>query len=296
MNPPVTVLIPTIGRVDMLRDCLASVLANSVLPDEILVPDQSGGSEVVRMCEALESPVPIRVVPNPGRSVATNMNEGLRSATTELVLVTHDDCTVANDWVQRATAAVQALPGGIVTGKVLPGGSDPAAVPSTIVSDRPHDFSGTLAHGALYPNNMAFHRSALLSIGGFDERAGLAKSEDLDLSWRWLRSGRPLRYDPTMVTTHNDWRSPRELAALYRDYARYAGRFYGKHLVARDAKIARFALRDVFWGLRAWVRHIARPSPIWKDQLVWLPVFVPLGIVEGAIESWRLRHADQRWV
>ena len=159
------------------------------------------------------------------------------------MLITNDDCTVADDWVGVALARLAGDPRLIVTGSVLAAG-DEARVPSTKQDPRPRDYTGSLQDGALYGANMAASRDALLSFGGFDERI-VPSAEDNDLGYRWLRSGRSLRYEPAMRIWHHDWRTPRELRSLYRRYGVGQGMFYAKHLAERDRTMLRFMLRDL---------------------------------------------------
>lgn len=293
---PVTVAIPTIGRVDMLRNCLRSLRGGTQIPDEVLLLDQSGRSEMLEELGNL-SPLKVRVVTCNGRGIARNVNLGLREARHEKMLMTHDDCIVADDWVTEMSKAIVALPGGMVTGRVLPPESaNPKAVPSIITWREPWDYTGSLAHGVLYPNNMAVHRSEAIKIGGFDERKGFATAaEDLDFSYRWLKAGLPLRYEPAAVVTHVDWREPEALVTLYKHYARSAGRFYAKHLIRGDKAIAWQAISDITEGLKAW-HHFMRDknSERWEDQRLELPLFVPLGIAEGLVECAQIGWASRK--
>lgn len=289
----VTVAIPTIGRIEMLESCLASIRANSAHPAEVLLLDQSDGSEVVELARA-ERSLNVRVERCTGRGIARNMNLGLRSARTEAMLVTHDDCTVASNWVEVGSEKLGQAPGGIVSGRVMGGGPTPELVPSTIEWDEAYDFTGSRAHGALYPNNMGLHCAAALDIGGFDERPGFATAaEDLDFSYRWLSSGGVLRYEPEMVVTHNDWRSPEALAKLYRNYARSAGRFYGKHLAHGDRVIARQMMSDLALGCSAWVERFRSRSPRWSDERLELPVWMPVGVIEGVVDELKRTANDK---
>ena len=134
------------------------------------------------------------------------MNVGLAQAGHPVVLVpTHDDCRVDASWVGVAYGLMAEDPDGIVTGRVLPLG-DPARVPSTRDDPQARDYTGGTNIGALYPSNMAVRRSAIVAAGGFDERFG-AVAEDLDLCYRWLRAGHSLRYEPSLVVMHDDWRT-----------------------------------------------------------------------------------------
>jgi len=175
---PVTAVIPTIGRVEPLRRCLESLASSEPAPAEILVVDQSHDAAIPALVAEVGG-TRTRVVPSHGLGVAA------------------------------------AHPGAIVTGRVLPIG-DPRAVPSTKDDPLSADLSGERRGGWLFGNNMALPRAAVLELGGFDERFGPEEAaEDNEFCYRWLRAGRMLRYEPTLVVEHHDWRSPEDLERLY---------------------------------------------------------------------------------
>jgi GT2 family glycosyltransferase len=252
------VVIPTIGRVALLRECLDSLVACHPGPAEVVVVDQSGGPDVADLVRGY-GPLSARVVKSEVRGVAAARNTGLEAAAHDLVLMTDDDCTVAPDWVGLGSRLAGADPRVIVTGRVLATGDD-SAVPSTIAGLERHDYTGTARYFVLYTGNMAMNRTEVLAVGGFDE--ALPTAEDNDLCYRWLTSGRRLIYEPSMVVWHNDWRSPEELELVYASYCRGQGAVYAKHISAGDFRMVYYLLREVYWSARVWVRQlIGRPQP-----------------------------------
>jgi GT2 family glycosyltransferase len=279
---PVSIVIPTIGRLERLRACLESISRCSERAGEVLVIDQSEGDKVPALVRDF-APIGARAVRCEGRGVSVGMNQGLREAEHDVVLVTHDDCTVDVSWVGAAARLMASDPEMIVTGRVLPGGDDPLGVASTKDGTTPEDFTGQVHSGALYPNNMALNRSVVLAFGGFDERFSTA-AEDNDLSYRWLRSGRRLRYEPELVVWHHDWRSHEELERLYVEYWRWQGAFYAKHLRRGDLTMLRFIARDLYFGARAVAARVLRGRPRWSDWRRGLLRGLPVGLAQG----WRL--------
>jgi GT2 family glycosyltransferase len=237
----VSVVIPTIGRPDQLRGALESLSRCRPRAEEILVVDQSGGGDVAAVIAdfAASGAAHIR---SRGRGIGLAMNEGLTSARNEVVLGTHDDCSVAQNWIAQAHRLAAEAPGCIFTGRVLPRG-DPAGVPSTKDDPDPYDFTGEIKCDVLYPSNMVLPRSRVLELGGFDERFETA-AEDNDLIYRWLKAGRCARYEPALVVWHHDWRTRSELQRLYVRYWRERGRFYAKHLWRADRGVIPFLLTD----------------------------------------------------
>ncbi len=283
---PVSVVIPTIGRPEPLQACLESLAACRPEADEILVVDQSRAPDVGRLVARFAS-ARARVVACERRGIALAMNVGLRAAVHDLVLVTHDDCTVAPSWVGTAWTLMSPDPRRIVTGRVLPAG-DPDAVPSTKTDLVPHDYTGEIQCGVLFPNNMALNRSMVLAVGGFDERFKDA-AEDNDLCYRWLRAGNRMRYEPDLVVWHHDWRSREELERLYARYGEGQGRFYAKHLRSGDLTMLRFLADELRFAVIATAAAVWRRR--WDDPERRMLRGLPIGLVKG----WReFRPARKR--
>jgi GT2 family glycosyltransferase len=283
---PASVIVPTIGRVRPLQTCLEAVAACTPGAAEILVVDQSGDPAVVELVGGFSS-AGARVVDCSGRGVSRGRNVGIREAANEVVLVTDDDCTVAIDWIGKAWELMAPDTTKIVTGQVLPVG-DARAVPSTKDDPEAFDFTGLTHGGALFPNNMALGRSHVLAFEGFDERFGPEEAaEDNEFCYRWLKAGRTIRYEPSLVVWHHDWRTPSQLEQMYIAYARGQGFFYAKHLRRGDPTMIRWIFRDVYWGLRGLVAALLGRHERWTDPRRGIPRGLPVGLWRGFRTYWR---------
>jgi GT2 family glycosyltransferase len=271
------VIIPTIGRPAQLAAALASLVACRPCADEILIIDQSRGTEIGRLAQQFASNGS-RCIPCDRRGIGLAINAGLRAASHDVVLITNDDCTVANDWVAVALQELADRPRSIVTGSVLAVG-DSALVPSLMHDPLPRDYTGSAVDSVLFGANMAAGRGELLELGGFDERI-TPSAEDNDLCYRWLRSGRSLRYQPAMRVWHHDWRTPAELRVLYRRYGVGQGMFYAKHLARGDWTMLRFLLRDLRVCLPAAARALCRGRRP-PDWAVGTLLGTPVGLGRG---------------
>ncbi|HET7127687.1 MAG TPA: glycosyltransferase [Gaiellaceae bacterium] len=274
---PVSVVIPTIGRAPLLAKCLASLALCSPRAAEIIVVDQSGEGEIHAAVEAFAG-VGARSLHCAVRDRSIAVNEGMAAAEHEFVLVTDDDCTVAETWVETAAAHLLAEPEAIVTGRVLPVG-DAIAIPSLVGAAESSEYSGSLRYDVLFGCNMACSRDRFLELGGFDERVQLA--EDNDFCYRWLRAGRRLRYDPELLVWHHAWRTPAQLRRHFHGYARGQGIFYAKHLLGGDLAVIRFLARDVYRASRAAAALVLRGRGEWPDARLALIHGVPTGFAVG---------------
>jgi len=281
-RPPVTVVIPTVGRVEPLTRCLESLAACVPPPSEVVVADQSHSEEIAALVASFAA-VGARVVRSDGRGVSKARNDGLRAATHDVVLITDDDCTVQPDWVGLGAAVASAdAPDRIVTGRVVHVG-DPRGLTDAVEDTEPRDYTGTPTTGVLFPNNMALVRSAVLAAeGGFDERFGPDEAaEDNEFCYRWLKAGNRLLYDPRLVVFHHHWREPPELERLHVRYARGEGFLYAKHLRGGDLRMLRFVARDLSWGLRGVAAGILRRRPRWTDYRRGILRGLPGGFRDG---------------
>ena len=280
---PVSVIVPTIGRVGLLEQCLGSLAECRPRPAEILVVDQSrdGVADAVAKFGAAGA----RTVRCDGGGTSRARNRGLREARFDIVLFTDDDCTVAASWVGDGWSVMADFPShvlGMVTGRVLPFG-DPERIPSVKDDAVPRDYTGGTNIGALFSSNMAVGRPAVLAAGGFDERFG-AVAEDLDLCYRWLRAGHSLRYEPSLVVRHHDWRTDAQLEQLYRGYWRGTGVFFAKHLHRPDAVVLRLFALSVFRIFRGTVRRIVKG----KARARSTPRGLGREFLAGLVGSWRV--------
>jgi GT2 family glycosyltransferase len=283
---PVSVVIPTIGRPELLLSSLESLSACSPRAAEILVVDQSGKPAVAESVAGFKS-IGARLVPCSGRGVSRGRNVGIRAAGHEVVLVTDDDCTVARDWIAAAWDRMAADPRQIVTGQVRPAAEDPRSVPSVKVDPWPRDYTGTIHGGALFPNNMALNRELVLGAGGFDERFRPSEAaEDNEFCYRWLKAGYALRYDPALVVWHHDWRTPEQLEKLYLAYARGQGFLYAKHLRDGDLRMIAYIARDLHYALRAFASAAVRGRERWTDPRRGIPRGLPAGLWYGVKVFW----------
>ena len=277
---PVSVVIPTLGRVGPLAACLESLASCRPRATETLVVDQSHDPAVGELVERFAA-AGARLVPCSGQGVSRGRNLGILQAGHEIVLVTDDDCTVAPDWVETAWRLMHVDSRGIYSGQVVPAG-DPRAVPSYKVDPAPHEYTGKVHGGALFPNNMVLNRQMVLAAGGFDERFGPSEAaEDNDFCYRWLKAGNALRYEPSLVVWHHDWRTPTQLDRLYRAYARGQGFLYAKHLRRGDLRMLLYIARDVYFALRGLASAVVKGRQSWTDPRRGIPRGLPSGLWYG---------------
>lgn len=241
----VTVIVPTTGG-PVLGGCLDSLVAGGVWPARLIVVDQGCRAEVSERLNSLRT-VGLNAVhvPSSQTGIAAATNRGLERVETPYAAVTHDDCRVREDWLERLAGRLPQVGEAVLTGSVEPEGD---GIVLTIKTDaEPATYTTPLLRGdVLFPPNMGFPVSLLGRVGWLDEHPSLATAgEDNEWAHRILTAGVPIVYDPTIVVRHLARHRPEDLSALYRRYSRGQGAFYGKWLRRGDFFIVRRATRDL---------------------------------------------------
>jgi GT2 family glycosyltransferase len=283
---PVSVVVPTRDRAEMVRALVESIYAGAQLPAQIVIADQSR--------EPVELPPPpdgvelvhLRV---PTVGLSRNRNAGIGAATRDLLVFTDDDSLVEPDWIEQLSGAIASSPPRtVVTGAVRSGAADGVAPSLTTRTERAV-FTGRITGGdPLFPNNMAIPRSAFDEIGLFDERLGAGApwfpaAEDNDFGFRLLEAGYRIEFVPTAVIRHVGARHGRELLALEWAYGRGQGAFYAKHMRWND----RHMLHRLWLNI---AERLARlPAAIRGDRAAIREGAYLAGLVAGAV-AWRLRY------
>ena len=119
-----TAVIPTGGKIDMLRPCLIDLLERTDYPDlDILLVDNSGGDEVERLVAELSARHPgVRRLANPLQpfNYSALVNSALPHVTSPFVLMLNDDITVIDPgWLRAMVEIAQRPDVGIVGAKLL---------------------------------------------------------------------------------------------------------------------------------------------------------------------------------
>jgi GT2 family glycosyltransferase len=279
---PISIVIPTRDRPQVLLDTVASILASERRPDEVIIADQSSGPP-----PALPPGGDVAIVHLQLDTVGVSRarNAAIAVARHDVVVFTDDDVLVEPSWLGRLVDALLAAPPRTaVTGAVLPATTG-GHVPSVTHRTQPQVFSGRLFADPLFSNNMALRRDAFEHVGLFDERFGagapFSNAEDNDLGYRLLEAGYRIEFVPGAVLYHRGERHGRALAKLDWAYGRGQGAFYAKHMSWSDRHMLRRLRRNCAYRVR-------RLAPALRGNRGALREGIYLaGLVSGVAGWWR---------
>src|SRR5579872_229090 len=256
--PILSVVVCTRNRLSKLHRCVEALRSVTTARDwELVIVDNGSTDGTSKYLASIDhtrlNRAQVTTVCEPRRALAAARNTGWRIARGDIVAFTDDDCYVSRDYVDAVIQVFEDDPHlGFVGGRILLFDASDYRITIQESPDRrefrPRTF---IATGVVQGANLAFRRTALAQIGGFDEHLGAGTPfpcEDIDAAAAVLWSGVAGVYDPRQVVFHHHGRRTEHAAqALMRIYDTGRGAYYAKYIL-------RSASRSVY--TRAWLRNI----------------------------------------
>jgi glycosyltransferase involved in cell wall biosynthesis len=289
--PPASLIICSRNRPKLLLETLESIFEGEEVPAELVIIDQSDRSNPLAADFKIKPGCRLRYLWVASRGLCRAMNEAVRTATTDILVFTHDDVRVSQHWFGIIVRElVNGGPRVVITGRVLPGDAEISGgfVPNISVEESDTVYQGRVWSDVLYPLNMAMFRETLSVVGSFEERLGpgtpFPGAEDNDFAFRLLEAGYRIKHVTTACVYHRAWRPPRDYVQMRWAYGRAQGAFYAKHRGAKDRYVRRRFLGEV----KHRCRRLLQRSP--KDfRLALGDMMYVLGLFSGAAE-WLRRY------
>jgi len=291
MTPRVSVYIPCYNAEPWLERVLKAVFAQSLRPAEVLVVDDASQDRSVEIA----SRFPVTLIrQDRNRGLAAARNAAMRAARNELVAALDADVVPECEWLERLAprfAGVRVALGG---GKLVESVDRRVADRWRAVHLRQHWGDEPIENpGFVFGANTMARRSAVLEVGGYDERLR-TNGEDADMSVRLRRGGWNTFYEPaahcrhlredtvrTALTTfwryRRDFFEPMTPHRMWRMF-RYQHIGSARHVLGQDLRAGRYE----FLGMDA----LLLLASSWNDAKSWLSAdSVPTGEPSQAAKS-----------
>jgi GT2 family glycosyltransferase len=284
----ISAVIPTHDGRELLDIVLASLAAQTMRPDEIVVVDDASTDDTLtHLAEQWPDVRVVAIAENVGVTVA--LNRCIQAASGDLVLLLNNDVELAPNCVAELVGALDAAPGAAVVAaklrdytrrELLDGAGDGYSWAGVAYRrgqgevdlgqyDVDVEVFGACAAAALY------RASALAAVGPFDEQF-FALGEDTDWSFRARLAGYTCRLAPSAIAYHigsaslgpriseftlyHNWRN--QLWIIAKDYPASALVIHAPDLILGQAANLLVAVRQRC--VRTWVRA-------WRDALAGTP-------------------------
>ena len=275
-NGPVSVVIPTYQREQVLLDTIQYLLNLQQPPAEIIVVDQTGDHEVStqEQLNQWDKNKEIRWVRLGKPSIPMAMNRGLLDARSDIVLFLDDDIIPSGSLIMAHGSAHGVEGVGVVAGKVIQPwdtGTQPAGKNFSFASDT-RQFIGEFMGG-----NFSVKRSLAVKLGGFDENfVHVAYRFEAEFSERVLAGGYKILYEPDAIIRHL-----KVSAGGTRSYGNFLSTIKPSHAVGEyyyllRSRYARFKVFRLMWHPLRAVRtrhHLRHPWQIPVTLIAELQAF-----------------------
>jgi glycosyltransferase involved in cell wall biosynthesis len=192
MGANVSILITVRNVEQYIAHCLTSLLDQTFNDFEIIVVDDASNDNtkeiIKKFCDNR-----IRYFRNKNwLGLSQSRNKCLKQANGDYVFFTDGDCAVSKNWIEEGLKYLKTANFIGIEGKTY-------YVSKEYKPTRSDDVVENKTGGLFMTCNIAYKKTVLESIGGFDER--FTFHEDRDLALRALRQGK-IRFNPQMIVYH----------------------------------------------------------------------------------------------
>ncbi|SDL06982.1 glycosyltransferase family 2 protein [Streptomyces indicus] len=314
--PGVTVLVPAYNEEQVIARCVTALRALAYGGDlEILILNDGSADGTVAVARAAAGDDPRVTVLDDGVNLgkADRLNDGMRRARHDLVLVTDADTHLHPDAVRHLTtrilrspryAAVAGSPRVTNRGGVIPTLQMLEAASLIGLMRRTHALAGRV--GTVAGVLGLFRRDAVLAVGGYDPRMA---TEDIELTWRLLEAGHLTGFAPHALvgmqvpgTLRSIWaqrtRWARGQGEVLRTHARTVvrPRHWALWPIALEALLSYVWVLTMLvattWGVLHWITHPGDTRFRW--MLAWGVGIAVVAVLQIALAIVVERRLDPR--
>lgn len=279
---PVSVVIPTYRREQVLLETLAYLLALDLAAAEILVVDQTEqhDPDTEKQLRLMHDQAQIRWFRLDAPSIPRAMNHGLLEAREKTVLFLDDDIRPEPELIAAHFSAHGAHAGALVAGRVI----QPWEAGLNDSAEMPFRFSGLRAAWIkeFMGGNFSIERTSALALGGFDENfVRVAYRFEAEFAHRFLKSGRRIRFEPAACLHHlkaeggtrtfgdylTTWKPDHAVGAYYHALRTRTGMSWLREFAVRPIRsvVTRHHLRRPWWIPVTWLAEFC--AMVWAIRL-----------------------------
>ncbi|MDY0042027.1 MAG: glycosyltransferase, partial [Desulforhabdus sp.] len=198
--PGISVVVCTYNGGRTIRDCLDGLRKLEYPNFEVVVVNDGSTDGTGRIAEEYG----FKVITTENRGLSSARNTGMREAKGEIVAYIDDDARPDPHWLTYLAASF------LHSNHVGIGGPNLPFPDDNLVAECVANSPGNPIHVLLTDQeaehipgcNMAFRKTALEAIDGFDERFRIA-GDDVDLCWRLQQRGWTLGFNPAAMVLHH---------------------------------------------------------------------------------------------
>jgi GT2 family glycosyltransferase len=298
--PSISVVVCSYNGARTIRDCCEGLLQLEYPNFEVIVVNDGSSDATAEIV----SEYGFRLISTENRGLSNARNTGWQEAKGEIVAYIDDDAYPDPHWLTYMAAAFMRTTHVGIGGPNLPPPSDGA------IADCVANAPGGPVHVLLSDTeaehipgcNMAFRKTALHAIGGFDPQFRTA-GDDVDVCWRLHEQGWTIGFSPAAMVWHHRRNSVRTYWTQQQGYGKaeallekkwpekynglghlsWAGRLYGKGST-RVTSWSRGRIYQGTWG-SALFQSIYAPAPGFWGSLPSMPEWYVVIAILSALSA-----------
>lgn len=256
--PRISVIVCSYNGQRTLRDCCEGLLKLEY-PDYEIILVNDGSTD---MTAAIGEEYGVRVITTENHGLSKARNIGLEAATGEIVAYIDDDARPDAHWLTYLAATFMR------SAYVGVGGPNIAPPGDGLIADCVANAPGGPIHVLLSDQeaehipgcNMAFRKSHLQAIGGFDPQFRIA-GDDVDICWRLQQCGWKLGYSPAATVWHHRRNSVRAYWKQQKNYGK------AEALLERKWPEKYNAAGHLTWSGRLYGPGVTRALNVWTNRI-----------------------------
>lgn len=231
MNQPITLICTVRDEADTIAALLDSMLAQTRLPDEIIINDCQSRDATPQIVQSYAERHPrIRLVSG-GHNISSGRNNAIAAASSNLIACTDAGLVLDKDWLRQIIAPLETDEADLVGGFFRP---DPRTPFELALGATNYRNAGEIDPQRFLPfgKSMAFRKPLWEAVGGFPEWA--SHCEDILFALAAERAGFRRAFVPGALVYFRPRSSLRAFARQYFFYARgdgIAGLWPRRHLI-----------------------------------------------------------------
>ncbi len=262
MSEPISVIVTVKNEERSIRELLDSLVAQTRLPDELVLVDGGSSDGTVAIVEGYRgaSPFPIRIIAEEGANISRGRNLAIAAAAHSLIASTDAGVSLSPNWLADLASPLEEGRADVVSGFFAadPRNSFEAAMGATVLPALSDGEPRTFLPSS---RSIAFRKEAWVAAGGYPEWLDYCEDLIFDLALR--DQGVRFAFAPSAVA---HFRPRSNLRAFSRQYYHYA-RGDGKADLWRKRHAIRYATYLV--ALPSLVMMATAWHPLW-----WFPLLL----------------------
>jgi GT2 family glycosyltransferase len=192
-NPAISVVMPTLGRYEMVASVLGELAQQTIAPVQVVVVDQNDRKDRdPGVYDAFRDVLPLEVVFQDERGQWISRNEAVRRTTGDWIAFVDDDSSIVPDFLERHLEGLLRYGADLTTGASL----------AVVGAPVPENYAFFRVADQWDSGNGMCHRSLLEEVGLFDEQFDRQRRGDAEFGLRVQLGGGLVVHVPGAIRTH----------------------------------------------------------------------------------------------